>query len=156
MFRSSSKTGAANMQITRFTDYSLRVLMLLGLYPNRLVTIEEIAQRHGISHEHLRKIVHRLAILGYIESVRGRHGGLRLALEPEDIRVGEVVRDFEKDMNIAECFASDPAECPIDSCCRIQAIFHEALGAFLDVLDGYTLRDLLSPRRRLLRLLDNG
>jgi len=144
------------MQITRFTDYSLRVLMLLGLYPNRLVTIEEIAQRHGISHEHLRKIVHRLAVLGYIESVRGRHGGLRLALAPEDINLGEVVRDFETDMKIVECFATDAGECPIESCCRIQPIFQEALGAFLDVLDSHTLSDILRPRRRLLHLLSEG
>lgn len=141
------------MQITRFTDYSLRVLMLLGLYPDRLVTIEEIARRHGISHEHLRKIVHRLATLGYIESVRGRRGGLRLALAPEDINLGEVVRDFEGDMEIAECFAADPTDCPIDACCRIQPIFREALGAFLDILDSYTLSDVLRPRRRLMRLL---
>jgi len=144
------------MQITRFTDYSLRVLMLLGLYPDRLVTIEEIARRHDISHEHLRKIVHRLSTLGYIDSVRGRNGGLRLALDPEDINIGEVVRDFEGDMTIAECFASEPVDCPIESCCRIQPIFHEALSAFLDVLDGYTLQDVLKPRRRLLRLLSNG
>ncbi len=130
--------------------------MLLGLYPNRLVTIEEIAQRHGISHEHLRKIVHRLAVLGYIESVRGRHGGLRLALAPEDINLGEVVRDFETDMEIVECFATDASECPIESCCRIQPIFQEALGAFLDVLDSYTLSDILRPRRRLLHLLSEG
>ena len=144
------------MRLTRFTEYSLRVLMVLGLLPDRLVTIDDIARRYGISHDHLRKIVHQLSCLGYIETVRGKRGGLRLARAPEEINLGQVVRDFEADMELAECFASEPTNCPVESCCRLQPVLRDALAAFLDVLDGYTLSDLLHPRRRLLRLLEGG
>lgn len=130
--------------------------MLLALVPERLITIDEMARRYGISQNHLMKIVHQLSLLGYVETVRGKRGGVRLAGRPEDIKLGDVVRDFEGSMEIAECFAPDPKTCPIESCCRLQPILREALGAFLAVLDRYTLRDLLSRRRDLLRLLAGG
>ena len=144
------------MHLTRFTDYSLRVMMLLAVVPERLMTIDEMARRYGISRNHLMKIVHQLSLLGYVETVRGKNGGVRLAGQPEDIRLGDVVRDFEGNMEIAECFAPDPKTCPIESCCRLQPILREALGAFLSVLDQYTLRDLLSCRGDLVRLLEGA
>ena len=144
------------MHLTRFTDYSLRVLMLLALVSERLITIDDMAHQSGISRNHLTKIVHQLSLLGYVETARGRNGGVRLAGRPEDIGLGDVVRDCEGSMEIAECFAPDTKTCPIESCCRLQPILREALGAFLAVLDQYTLRDLLSHRSELLRLLEGG
>jgi Rrf2 family nitric oxide-sensitive transcriptional repressor len=132
------------MQLTRHTDYALRVLMLLGLCPERRITIEEIAQRYGISHNHLMKIVQRLSADGYVEAVRGRGGGLRLARPADQISLGAVVRDFEVGMNLADCFAPQPSGgCPIESCCKLQPVLREALQAFLAVLASYTLADIL-------------
>ena len=143
------------MQLTRHTDYALRVLMLLGLCPERRITIEEIAQRYGISQNHLMKIVQRLSADGYVEAVRGRGGGLRLARPAADICLGAVVRDFEVGMNLADCFAPQPSGgCPIESCCKLQPVLREALQAFLSVLESYTLADILGCQGTRTVLLD--
>ncbi|MCC7463131.1 MAG: Rrf2 family transcriptional regulator [Gammaproteobacteria bacterium] len=135
------------MQLTRFTDYSLRVLMYLAHRADRLCTIGEIASDHGISENHLMKVVHRLARLGYIETLRGRGGGLRLAQPAGRISVGAVVRGVEETLAPAECLdATRHCECRLLPSCRLQSVLRDAQQAFLDHLDRYTLRDLLNAR----------
>lgn len=142
------------MRFTRQTDYALRVLMFLGLRPaDELSTIREIADRYGISENHLMKVVHRLGQEGLIETVRGRQGGIRLAVAPERIPLGDTVRRFEEDMRIVECFDPATNTCAIAPVCALSGILHEALGGFMAVLDRYTLRDLLQPRGALARVL---
>ena len=135
------------MQLTRYSDYSLRVLIYLALDPERLVTIEDIAQSYDISKAHLMKVVHQLGLRGYVETVRGRGGGLRLARRPEEIGVGEVVRSTEEKMDIVECFDPAKSDCAIEPACRLRVVLHEALAAFLAALDRYTLADLVARRR---------
>ena len=136
------------MQLTRYSDYSLRVLIYLAVDPDRLATIDEIARSYGVSRAHLMKVVHQLGLRGYVETVRGRGGGLRLARPPEKIRVGEVVRATEENLALVECMDSGASECVIESACGLRPVLREALGAFLAVLDGYTLADLVARRRR--------
>lgn len=131
------------MRLTSFTDYTLRSLMYLGMNRDKLVTIQEIADLHDISKNHLTKVVHQLGASGLVETVRGRHGGLRLNREPEDINIGEVVRDSESDFHIAECFESDPGHCAFLRDCQLKRKLGEATEAFLHVLDGMTLADIL-------------
>lgn len=135
------------MQLTQFTDYSLRVLMHLAYRSGELRTIGEIAAVHGVSENHLMKVVHRLARLGYIETLRGRGGGLRLARAPERICVGAVVRDVEEILAPAECLvAGQHSDCRLLPSCRLQSVLREAQQAFLEHLDTFTLRDLLNAR----------
>lgn len=142
------------MQLTRYSDYSLRVLIYLALAPERLATIEEIARSYDISRAHLMKVVHQLGLRGYVETVRGRRGGLRLARAPEEIRVGDVVRSSEGSFDLVECFDPASSRCAIQQACGLRSVLGEALGAFLAVLDGYTLADLVARRRKsLTRLL---
>jgi Rrf2 family nitric oxide-sensitive transcriptional repressor len=143
------------VQLTRYSDYSLRVLIYLALAPERLVTIEEIARSYGISKAHLMKVVHQLGLRGYVETVRGRRGGLRLARPPEAIGVGDVVRASEASFDLVECFDPASSRCAIQPACGLRSVLGEALGAFLEVLDRYTLVDLVARRRKsLARLLE--
>jgi Rrf2 family nitric oxide-sensitive transcriptional repressor len=143
------------VQLTRYSDYSLRVLIYLALDPERLVTIEEIAQSYGISKAHLMKVVHQLGLNGYVETARGRGGGLRLARRPEEITVGEVIRSTEENMALVECFDPESSQCAIEPACGLRSVLHEALAAFLAVLDRHTLGDLVARRRKpLARLLE--
>jgi Rrf2 family nitric oxide-sensitive transcriptional repressor len=143
------------MQLSKFTDYALRVLIYLGTRPEEegLATIEEIAERYGISREHLRKVVHHLGQAGYLESRRGRAGGLRLAHAAEDIRIGAVVRSCEESLALVECFQPGASKCQIAGVCGLAGMLHEALEAFLAVLDGYTLHDIVAGQRDLLARL---
>jgi Rrf2 family nitric oxide-sensitive transcriptional repressor len=125
-----------------FSDYSLRVLMYLGVQDDRLVTIAEIAAVHDISKAHLMKVVHKLGVNGYVETVRGKGGGMRLARPPREIVVGDVIRQAEGDFALAECFAGH-SSCRIQGGCGLPSILNEALSAMFLVLDGYTLADLL-------------
>ena len=134
------------MQLTRYSDYSLRVLIYLAMTPERLATIEEIATAYAISHAHLMKVVRHLGALGLVETIRGRRGGLRLTRSPEAVNVGQVIRDTEENLALVECFRDDGA-CAIESACGLQRALAEALEAFLAVLDGYTLADLIVRRR---------
>ena len=142
------------MHITRYTDYSLRVLIYLAAEPERLATIQEIADSYDISKNHLMKVVHQLNKKGYIETIRGKKGGMRLHMSPEDINIGILIRETEQDLNIVECFSSKNA-CKITPVCGLKGMFNEALKAFLEVLDKYTLADVIrDPHRpQLLRLL---
>ena len=140
------------MRLTTYTDYSFRVLMRLALHPDDLVTIADIARVYRISEHHLMKVVHQLGIAGYIETVRGHGGGLRLARAPEEIKIGEVVRRTEPDFGLVACFRKDES-CVIAPACTLSRVLDEALEAFLAVLDRYTLADLLEKRASLASLL---
>ena len=142
------------MHITRYTDYSLRVLIYLAASGEQLVTIQDVADAYDISKNHLMKVVHQLNRKGYIETVRGKNGGMRLRLQPEAISIGALVRDTEPDFNMVECFSSDN-QCCITPVCGLQGMLREALQAFLKTLDAYTLADVVSQpqQRQLLRLL---
>ena len=140
------------MRLTAFSDYTLRTLMYLALRPEALCTIDEIAAAYGISANHLTKVVHQAAQAGEVKTVRGQHGGLRLARAAETINIGTVLRRTEPDLEIAPCFGSGSA-CAIQPACVLQNVLGDALSAFLAVLDRTTLADLVRPRRRLSKLL---
>jgi Rrf2 family nitric oxide-sensitive transcriptional repressor len=135
------------MQLTKWTDYSLRVLMYCAAHAARdtPVTISEIGQAHRISRSHLTKVVMSLAALGYLETTRGRGGGLRLLVQASEIRVGDVVRHTETDFTLLECFDPVLNTCTLSGHCRLESALHEALARFLAVLDGVSLADLMTP-----------
>ena len=142
------------MQLTRFTDYTLRVLISVAVDVRGAVTIGEISAQYGISRNHLMKVVQHLGHLGYLETVRGKGGGLRLAVPASEIRLGDVVRDVEGGFDIVPCFdKTRPDMCVIAPACVLKGVLRGALSAFLDVLDGYTLEDLIGPKRSLRKLL---
>ncbi len=131
------------MRLTTFTDYSVRVLIYLGINQERLATVAELADDYDISRNHLTKVVHFLGKRGYVDTLRGRGGGIRLACSPEEINIGQLVRETEKKTIIVECFNQDSSQCKITSACRLIDILNEAQQAFYAVLDKYTLQDLI-------------
>lgn len=133
------------MRLTAYTDYSLRVLIYLGLHTEKLSTIQEIAKSYKISKNHLMKIVHQMGQAGIVTTVRGRNGGLKLAKKPEDIAVGEVVRLMEPDFHIVECFNPDSDNCQISNVCGLKSILNTALHSYYLELDKYTLADVIQP-----------
>jgi Rrf2 family transcriptional regulator, nitric oxide-sensitive transcriptional repressor len=135
------------MRLTQWTDYSLRVLMYCAACAGRErpVTIVEIARAHGISRSHLTKVVMMLAALGYVETTRGRGGGLRLLMAAEQITVGEVLRRTETDFRLLECFDAKVNTCRLDGQCRLQCLLQGAMARFLETMDACTLADLLTP-----------
>lgn len=137
------------MQLTQYTDYSLRVLIYLSLHDNKLATINEIANSYGISRNHLGKVVHNLANLGYIETTRGKGGGMRLSKTPEKINLGEVIRRTEGHFDLAECFNAMHNTCSIAPYCQLKDVFWEARCAFLAVLDKYSLADIVRNKDEL-------
>lgn len=141
------------MRLTVYSDYALRMLMYLAIKDDGLATIAEIADAYGISKNHLMKVAHELGVAGYVETVRGRGGGLRLARPRESISLGDVVRHTEPDMALVPCFAPVDADCAIERCCVLRKALQRAGSAFLDVLDGYSLADLTRPRGALRSLL---
>lgn len=141
------------MQLTRFTDYSLRVLLYLGAEAERLVTVDEIARGYGISRNHLVKVVNRLAGLGYVTTVRGKGGGVRLERSPAEINIGALVRQIEGDLVLLECFEPETNRCPIVPICGLKDVVGEARKAFLDVLDRHTLDEVLVNRAAMARLI---
>lgn len=144
------------MRLTTFTDYTIRVLIYLGLHPDRLTTAAELAERYQVSRNHLTKVVHFLAQQGYIDTLRGKGGGVRLARKPEDITIGRVIRESERDSVLVECFNKESCQCRILPACRLTGILREAERAFYQVLDGYTLSDLIKNDRALDALLTAG
>ena len=137
------------MELNRFTDYSLRTLIFAGLHPDRYLTVPEVAKAYGISENHLVKIIHKLGKLGFLETKRGRFGGFRLARDPGEIRLGDVVRATES-LALVECLGTNGGSCPIVQACVLKRVVVEAREAFLGTFDRYTLDDMLGPRRALL------
>ena len=133
------------MRLAEYTDYTLRVLMYCAAHPDRLVTIGELAEQHGVSKNHLMKIVNDLARQGVLETTRGRGGGLRLLRAPADIRVGDVVRSSETDFRLVECFDRSTNACSLTPSCRLKGVFHAALQAYFKELDAATLADIVRP-----------
>lgn len=136
------------MRLKSYTDYALRVLMHLAAKPDRLASIGEIARTYRISHNHLMKVVHDLRKEGFLDAVRGRSGGVKLARPAVEISVGEVVRHTEDTFDLVDC-----GSCVIAPACALTAVLHEARQAFMDVLDGYSLADLVQDRQNGLREL---
>lgn len=136
------------MRLTAYTDYSLRTLMYLAANRDRLVTVQEIADAHGIAKNHLTKVVHHLGLLSYVETVRGRNGGLRLGREPSEIVIGAVVRLTETDFFMAACFDEQSSGCIYAGECGLQGALGQATRAFLAVLDGVTLEGVLRSEGR--------
>lgn len=133
------------MQISRYTDYSLRTLIYLGIQPDRWVTIREIAEHYGISKAHLVKVVHQLGRHGHIETKRGSGGGMRLPNGTQSINIGNVVRDMEN-FDIAECFNADSKVCSLQPSCALKLVLAQASKDFLEFLDRFTLADLLPKK----------
>jgi Rrf2 family nitric oxide-sensitive transcriptional repressor len=142
------------MRLTVYTDYSLRVLMYLAVHVEPMPTIAEIAATFRVSRNHLMKVAYELGRAGYIETVRGKHGGLRLARAPAEIRLGEVVRKTEPDLALVPCFEPTKTPCVLSADCRLRGALYQAQAAFLEVLDRFTLADLVSNRAVLEGLLD--
>ena len=168
------------MRLTNYSDYALRSLMYLAIKrePKTLANISDIAESYHISKSHLTKIIHQLGQLGYIESVRGKNGGIRLARAPQDINLGVLIKQIEPDFALVECFAEslpnhskgvkqqglsialiDEAEsslkfgCVISPVCQLKGVFFEALTAFITVLERYTLADIINNEEELRRVL---
>jgi len=144
------------MRLTLHTDLALRLLMLLALEPDELHTIEEVARRYRISRNHLMKVAQTLAQKGFIESLRGRGGGLRLAKPASGINLGAVIRTTEDTLALVECFDRERNNCVVASACGLRGPLEEALAAFLAVLDRYSVADLMANPlafKRMQRLL---
>ena len=140
------------MRFTVFTDFAFRILILLAIEPDQRITIRNIAERYGISRNHLMKIVNVLTREEIVSATRGPKGGLRLARPADRITVGEIVRVTEEDMQLVECFGPDD-QCVISPACRLKDVLDQSLTAFLNVLDGYSLADLVGNKRDLKKLL---
>lgn len=142
------------MQLTLYTDYSLRVLLYLAAAKDT-VTVAEIAARYGISKNHLVKVVHHLGKLGYVHTERGRHGGIRLAREAGEVRLGALVQDTEPNFHLVECFDPGANRCVIAPACRLRMVLSEAQRAFIETLNRYTLEDITANRVELRNLLES-
>lgn len=140
------------MHLTLWTDYALRTLVYVGAKGDRLATIAEIAESFDISNAHLMKVVNKLARQGYVATVRGKGGGIKLRQAPSQIRIGAVVRQTEEELAVMGCLAA-AGFCRIEGCCVLQGALRKATLAFLETLDGYTLADLLAPRAKLIHSL---
>jgi Rrf2 family nitric oxide-sensitive transcriptional repressor len=147
--------GAIELRLTVYSDYSLRLLMYLAIRPERLSTVQEVARAYNISNNHLMKVVHALGRAGYVQTIRGRSGGIKLGRAAEAIGLGELIRHTEPDMDIVPCFEPENESCPLRRACRLKGALDRARLAFLSVLDEYTLADLTSapgPMRSFLGL----
>lgn len=136
------------MRLTLYTDYALRVLIHLALHEDRLCSISEVARTYDASHNHLMKVVNNLARDGFVETVRGRSGGMRLALPADQITVGDVVRRTEEGFNLADC-----SGCALSPACGLSGVLAEGMAAMLKVFDGYTITDLLADKAAMRRLI---
>jgi len=134
------------MRLTRYSDYAMRILLYLAARPERVCSISEIAGAHRISQNHLVKVAHDLVKAGYVATLRGRTGGLRLGMPAESIRIGEIIRHTEDDLDLVDC-----PNCNFSRGCGLSSVLDEAMAAFMAVLDAYTLADLIERRRDVLR-----
>ena len=144
------------MKLTDRTDYAFRVLMYLAVNGGRLATVGEIAAHYGISHSHLTRVVWALGRAGFVETVRGKGGGLRLARPAEAVGVGAVTRSMERSMPLAECFPGGAGGCRIETCCALKGVLAEAAAAFFAVLDRYSVDDLVRGNRELRAIILAG
>ena len=133
------------MRLTDYTDYTLRVLMFCAIYPERSITIAELAESHAVSKNHLMKIVNDLARQGLLQTTRGRGGGLRLLKPAAEIRIGDVVRQSETDFRMVECFDANHNTCTLTSHCQLKQVIKKAELSFLAELDKVTLADITRP-----------
>jgi len=138
------------MKLTSYTNYALRSLQLAALKSPDLVRVDDVAKIHGLSRPHIMKIVHELGKAGYLETVRGRGGGFRLARPPEDIIVGEVVRITEGPLDVVECFNPEKNTCPLMGICILSKKMQEATAAFMAVLDDLTIAHISANRGQLM------
>ncbi|TLP44887.1 MULTISPECIES: RrF2 family transcriptional regulator [Cohaesibacter] len=132
------------MRLTQHSNYAMRLLMYCALKPDQPVRLAEIADAYDISGHHINKIAQRLTHIGAIQAIRGRNGGIRLAKDPKDINIGEILRQTEENLVIVECFSEESNTCPLISECKFRLLLMDALAAFLKVLDAHTLADLVS------------
>ncbi|MCK9541590.1 MAG: Rrf2 family transcriptional regulator [Novosphingobium sp.] len=137
------------MRLTRYTDYSLRVLIHLALNDDRLCSISEISRTYDVSHNHLMKVANALSHDGFVDTVRGRAGGMRLARPADAITVGEVVRRTEEGFELADC-----SGCALSPACGLTGVLAEGMQAMLNVFDSYTIADLLTDRDTMRRLMN--
>jgi Rrf2 family nitric oxide-sensitive transcriptional repressor len=142
------------MQLSKFGDYSFRVLVFAGT-KNDLCTTEEVSKAFDISRNHLVKVVHRLEQLGFLKTKKGKNGGFMLGMDPSKILVGKVFQEIEQNLDLVECFSNKTNQCRINGRCRLKGVLHEALEKFIEVLNQYTLKDLLQPNKPLYRILLN-
>lgn len=136
------------MQLSLHADYGLRVLLYLGSHPGQIVATQEISDAYGISKNHLVRVMQTLGEHGYVRVMPGRSGGVTLAKDPAEIRLGDVVRDAEPNLHLVECFEPETNTCPIISVCGLKSHLQRALEAFLTELNRYTLADLMTPARQ--------
>lgn len=135
------------MQLSLHADYALRVLIYLAAHPEQKVSTQQISDAYGISKNHLVRVVHTLSEAGYLDVSPGRTGGIRLARDPQQIRLGEVVRNAEPNLRLVECFDKETNTCPIVSACALKPLLHQALQAFLAELDRHVLSELTASTR---------
>ncbi len=141
------------MRVTKFSDYALRVLIYLASKPDdELTTISQLADAYSISVHHVRMVVHKLGQLGYINCVQGKGGGIELAYEPREISIGDVISNTESDFYLVECYNPE-GNCSIVNACKLQHILNDALKAFLETLNKYTLEDITNNKKSIMRLL---
>ena len=131
------------MYLSKFTDYSLRILMYLGNHPDDLSTVDELSSILGLSTHHTKKIVYKLYKNNYIYSSKGRNGGIKLGLNPKDINLGELIEITEDNLNILECFSPESNTCSINNSCKLKPIINDALNSFILELKEYNLEDIL-------------
>ena len=141
------------MQLTLFSDYTLRTLMYLGAHPGQVVPASAISEAYGTSSDHMAKAAKWLTQRGYVTAQRGKTGGLLLARDPHTICVGALLRETEPRLDLVECFDREHNTCPIAPTCKLKNALYQAREAFFAVLDGYTLADLLTNRDQLVPLL---
>ncbi|WP_321166239.1 Rrf2 family transcriptional regulator [Ensifer adhaerens] len=139
--------------MTLHTDYALRMLIYVAARQNGVCTVNDVAKAYGLSRNHLLKVAQTLRDLGLVETTRGRAGGIRLAKPPAEIAIGALVRATEEDFSLAECMQANGRACAISPACRLKGMLHEALAAFLTVLDKYTLADIIQNKAVLGSLL---
>ena len=141
------------MRMTLHTDYALRMLIYLAIREPQPCTVNDVAESHGISRNHLLKVALNLKNMGIISTARGRSGGIRLAVAPENISVGTVVRELGDGFPVVECMRADGG-CALSPVCRLRDVVREAIGAYLSVFDKYTLADLVANRKELANVLE--
>ncbi len=143
------------MQLTLHTDYALRVLIYLTIQPEKIITIDEITDFYEISRNHLVKVVHNLSSKGFISTSRGKYGGMQLSRPPEEISIGDVVRQIEGNFDIVECFNPDSKKCRVVPICNLKSVLQQANEQFLSYLDQYTLEEAVKPNSQLKRMFTN-